>query len=102
MNKIAYQSNGTTQNLREPVRILHLEDSSLDVELIHEMIRREGLNCEFTDVSDGPKFEAVLIEQRFDLIICDYGIPGYDGFAALEFARSKQPETPVIMVSGNL
>jgi hypothetical protein len=29
-----------------PLKILHLEDNSLDAELKHDCIRRDGINCE--------------------------------------------------------
>jgi signal transduction histidine kinase len=43
-----------------------------------------------------------VAQQKFDLILCDHGLPGYDGSTALRLARRLQPETPVIMLSGVL
>jgi two-component system cell cycle sensor histidine kinase/response regulator CckA len=84
------------------VRILHLEYSADDACLIHRVIEQEGLSCAITLASSRSKFEAVLKERRFDLILCDHRIPGYGGFAALKFARQNQPHIPVIILSGML
>ena len=35
-------------------------------------------------------------------ILCDFNVPGYSGFDALEFAKIHQPEVPVIILSGAL
>ncbi|UUZ68907.1 response regulator [Polaromonas sp. P2-4] len=35
-------------------------------------------------------------------MLSDYKLPGYDGLSALRHAREKQPELPVIMMSGGL
>jgi PAS domain S-box-containing protein len=84
------------------VRILHLEDSPFDAELVQQILHDDGLAYDVAHVPNRAAFEALIEKQRFDLIICDHGLPGYDGFAALQFARSKQPETPIIMLSGSL
>jgi hypothetical protein len=84
------------------VRILHLEDSSADAQLIHILIEEEGLQVDVTLAPNKPKFESALAERRFDLILCDHGVPGYDGFSALRMAQESQPLTPIIMLSGML
>ncbi|HEY3854285.1 MAG TPA: response regulator [Verrucomicrobiae bacterium] len=84
------------------IRVLHLEDSAIDAELIQHSMESEGFRSDITVVSSKPKFEAELARHQFDLILCDHGIPGYDGFTALQLAQRIQPVTPVIMLSGTL
>jgi len=84
------------------IRILHLEDSSADAELVRSRLRKEGLRCDITLTSGKSSFEAALAGEPFDLILSDHSIPGYDGFAALRCAQEAQPLTPVIMLSGAL
>ena len=83
-------------------RILHLEDSRLDAELIYTALVSEGLNCEVQVATDRPAFEAALKAGGWDLVICDYNVPGYDGTVALRLARELFPNVPVIMISGGL
>jgi two-component system cell cycle sensor histidine kinase/response regulator CckA len=85
------------------IRILHLDDSPADAELVRNRVQKEGLRCSITQVSNRSSFEAALVaRQPFDLILSDHSIPGYDGFTALRFAQEIQPLTPVIMLSGTL
>src|SRR5581483_982375 len=84
------------------LRVLHLEDSPADAELIHSIMDADGLSFEVTRVPNRTAYEALLEQGHFDLILCDHGLPGYDGFTALQFARDKRPSTPVIMISGSL
>jgi PAS domain S-box-containing protein len=89
-------------SLKPPLRILHLEDNARDAELIRDRLEAEGLDCEITLVNGRQAFESALEQTAFDLILCDYKLPDYDGGAALAQARAKQPGVPVIIVSGSL
>src|SRR5258706_2158119 len=84
------------------LRILHLEDSPLDAELIHSTLAAEGLDCEVVHVKNQQQFEAAWVQHRFDVILSDYAVPHYDGFLALDFARNKAPAIPFILLSGML
>jgi two-component system, cell cycle sensor histidine kinase and response regulator CckA len=86
---------------KKAIRILHLEDSATDAQLMADMIAVENLDCEIVRAQDAGEFNAALLEQ-FDVILCDYNLPGYDGISALIHAREKHPETPVIIVSGSI
>jgi signal transduction histidine kinase len=84
------------------IRILHLEDSIADAELVRHVMEGEGLRCDITLIPNKSRFEAALAQQQFELVLCDHGLPGYDGFTALRVAREIQPLTPIIMLSGSL
>jgi two-component system cell cycle sensor histidine kinase/response regulator CckA len=85
-----------------PIRVLHLEDNPLDAELVQHKLDVEGLTCDIATAHSQGGFEAALARETFDLIISDYSLPGYDGIAALKWAQEKQPDTPVIIISGTL
>ncbi|WP_164101059.1 PAS domain S-box protein [Candidatus Laterigemmans baculatus] len=82
------------------VRVLHLEDSDLDAELVKDRLERSGLNIAFERATDRGSFVARLQQQRYDLILSDFQVPTFDGLNALELAREHQPQTPFIFVSG--
>ncbi len=84
------------------VRVLHLEDSSSDAALILDWLERGGLKCSLTHARNKSEFEWALDHEQFDVILCDHNLPGYSGFAALEFSRARQPHTPFIILSGAL
>ena len=87
---------------KHPVRILHLEDSPRDAELIQDKLEADGLACDIVRVDSRDRFEAALAGDSFDLILCDYNLPDYDGLSALKCAREQHPATPVILISGLL
>lgn len=84
------------------MRILHLEDDIRDAELVEAMLRGAELACEITCAKTRQAFERLLAEQTFDLILCDYGLPGYDGASALNAVRSKDRNIPFIVLSGSI
>jgi PAS domain S-box-containing protein len=84
------------------IRVLHLEDNQRDAALVHDKLDVGGLACDITLAQSRDSFEAALARMTFDLIISDYNVPGYDGITALEWAKERQPDTPVIIISGTL
>ncbi len=84
------------------LQILHLEDSPTDCALIQRTVTAAGVSGEFTVAVTREEFTEALRRGRFDLILADYSLPGYDGAAALSLARELQPATPFIFVSGTI
>ena len=88
--------------MKRPIRVLHLEDNPRDAEMVHDKLAVEGVSCEIVLANSKESFEAALAHESFDLIISDYSLPGYDGVAAIRWAQEKQPEAPLIVISGSL
>ncbi|HEX8324690.1 MAG TPA: response regulator [Tepidisphaeraceae bacterium] len=86
----------------KPVAILHLEDSPLDAELVDSRLRRGGLHYSIERAVTREDFVAALERGRFDLILSDYNLPQFDGYAALAIAQERWPDVPFIFVSGVL
>lgn len=84
------------------IRLLHLEDDPRDAELIRLKLQAAGLSCDIRWVNGKEAFESALTQETFDLVLSDYKLPGYDGLSALKYVRERQPELPVIMMSGGL
>jgi PAS domain S-box-containing protein len=84
------------------LRILHLEDSAADAELIRGLLEEEGISCSVVCVKTKQDYQAELVRGAFDLILSDYSLPRFDGLTALAMARERHPEKPVIVVSGTL
>ena len=84
------------------IRILHLEDSALDAELIERELKRAKLNFSSTRVETERSFRDALESSDPDVILADYNLPGFDGIAALKIARELVPDTPFIFVSGSI
>ncbi|WP_194164606.1 sensor histidine kinase [Microvirga thermotolerans] len=85
-----------------PLRILLLEDSALDAELVAEILAEAGMTHRITRVVSAQEFLQAVGQEEWDLILADYVLPGFDGLAALAMARERRPQTPFIFVSGAL
>lgn len=83
------------------VRILLLEDSRMDAELLREYLK-EHLDSGFELLVVGREkdFVAALSTREFDLVLSDFSLPDLDGFKALAHARALCPRTPFICISG--
>jgi len=84
------------------VRVLHLEDSALDADLVCEFLRLGGAECEIDRVWTRDEFVRSLREKSYDLILADHALPAFDGEAALEIARASARHVPFVFVSGTL
>src|SRR5438874_530237 len=92
-------TRGATVN---PLRILHLEDSPLDAELVQASLDDGGLPGVIRRVETRDEFAAALAAGPYDVILADYSLPAFDGISALTIARAVCPETPFLFVSGAL
>src|ERR1700751_6150648 len=83
-----------------PLRILLLEDSIQDAELIQDLLEADHFVCEVTRVQTRAEFVAALEAGGFDLILADYKLPSFDGLSSLKLAVGARPDLPFIFVSG--
>lgn len=82
-------------------RVLLLEDSTLDAELIEELLKKSLPGLVLTHAATEDEFR-VALDDCPDLILSDYQLLGFHGHVALEMARARCPETPVIFVTGSI
>ena len=88
--------------MQSTFRILHLEDSKEDCELVHRLLIDDGIDCEMIRCENREKFLQALEKKNFDLIFADCTVPQFNGHHALEVAREVAPEIPFIFVSGTI
>src|SRR5579884_2487504 len=79
-----------------------LEDSPADAELAGHTLRRGGVRFRHTRVDTEKDFIRELEENPPDVILSDYALPGFDGYAALGIAKKIAPKTPFIFVTGTM
>ncbi|WP_197046797.1 response regulator [Paucibacter sp. KBW04] len=83
------------------LRILHIEDSELDHQLIMAQLRRAGLNLELVRMDALAEIGAAL-DQPWDAIISDYNLPGFSGLVVLDMLKESRRLLPFILVSGEI
>ncbi|TXK62674.1 response regulator [Alkalisalibacterium limincola] len=87
---------------KHPVRVLLVEDSPEDAELVTGQLEDAGLCFTAERVEDGDALARALDEFQPDLILSDLSLPGYSGHEALALVRQRSPVTPFIFVSGTI
>jgi signal transduction histidine kinase len=85
-----------------PLRILLLEDSDLDTELLGAVLDDLGHPYAIDRVMTEPDFTAAAASVTHHLILADYVLPTFDGLSALAIARAHCPGIPFVFVSGTL
>ncbi len=83
------------------LRLLILEDSPDDAELMVAQLRAARLDPEWSRVESESDFLANL-ERGYDIILADYNLPYFNGLRALELARAHGGDIPFILISGTI
>ncbi len=86
----------------KPLRVLFVEDSEDDAELLLRELQRIGYEVEFERVETDVAMRAMLIERPWDLILSDYTLPKFNAPQALEILKASRLEIPFIIISGTI
>lgn len=90
--------------LPEPVekklRVLMVEDSQDDADLVLAELRRGGFDIAARRVQSASGVMDALAQQQWDIVISDYSLPGFTGPEALQLAQGSAPDIPFIVISG--
>ena len=84
------------------LRVLLLEDSDADAELIAHELQRSGMKPLIERVDSPESFTAALHSFAPDVVLSDHSLGEFDSRAALEIMRSIRPTAPFIVVTGAL
>ncbi len=83
-----------------PLRVLLLEDSEDDAELILRTLRRGGYEPEHRRAEREEEMVAALEEGGWDLVISDHAMPSFSATAGLAILAERGVDIPFIIVSG--
>lgn len=76
-----------TDAIRLPRKVLVIDDDSVQLEVIKEMLERNGVSCEVC--SNMKEVVQAFRTQNFDLVLTDIQMPGADGFSLLKLLRNS-------------
>src|SRR5512136_2881083 len=85
-----------------PLRVLMVEDAEEDADLLARELERSGYALTFERVETAAAMRAALESQPWDVITSDHAMPAFSAPAALALAQALAPETPFIIVSGEI
>ncbi|MFL6604326.1 MAG: EAL domain-containing protein [Steroidobacteraceae bacterium] len=84
------------------LRVLIVEDVSVDSELAIHQLAKGGIRCVHLTADSEPTFRAALTRFKPHIILSDFSLPGFDGLAALKIATTEAPDVPFIFLSGTI
>ncbi len=79
-------------------RILVVDDEEVIRETVSDVLRSYG--CEIEEASDGAAGIALLQTTNYDLVLSDIRMPGHNGYEIFAAAKERNPDCPVILMTG--
>jgi PAS domain S-box-containing protein len=84
-----------------PMRILLVEDNSLDVRLLREMLKQQAPDkFALAEVGFMSEAEKHLAANEVDIILLDLGLPDARGLEAVRRAHAAAPRIPLVVLTG--
>ncbi|HEY5915631.1 MAG TPA: PAS domain S-box protein [Verrucomicrobiae bacterium] len=88
--------------MSQPLRVLIVEDSTNDAELLSLELERSGYDVVCQRVQTRDTMATALAREAWDLIIADYVMPQFTGLEALGLVKAQGLDLPFIIVSGHI
>lgn len=88
--------------MEKTLKILHLEDTAADAELVERELKKGGIEFEKLVVDNRIAFENALDNFVPDIILSDHSLPSFDSAGAIALVKLKCPQTPVILVTATV
>jgi len=85
-----------------PLRVLCLEDSPRDAEIMTELLSDGGFDVHLSLAANRAEFLDLLTAEPYDVILADYGLPDFDAPSALRAVQTARLSVPFICVSGSI
>ncbi len=85
-----------------PLRVLIVEDSVDDTELVLRLLRRAGYDPVSERVQTANDMKTALEREDWDLVVSDYTMPQFDAPTALNLLNQTGRDVPFIVVSGSI
>jgi PAS domain S-box-containing protein len=84
-----------------PLKLLVVEDSDDDYQILLLQLRRGGYAVESQRIETADELTKAL-EEPWDLVTTDWMLPGFGGLQTLHMLAQLQPHVPCIVISGTL
>jgi signal transduction histidine kinase len=84
------------------LKVLMVEDSEPDAQLLARRLRQGGFDVVFERVDTKETMVRALGTQQWDLVVSDYSMPRFDAPAALLTLQERGLDIPFIIISGTM
>jgi signal transduction histidine kinase/DNA-binding NarL/FixJ family response regulator len=88
--------------MQQPIKILLLEDSILDAELIKRELIKGFVHYEMLVVRDKSEFKKALHDYPADIILSDHSLPNFNSHEALKLIMETDINVPFILITSTM
>jgi CheY-like chemotaxis protein len=88
--------------MARPIRILQIEDSERDSALLILYLKRGGFEPTLQRVDTETDMRTQLTSGKWDVIVCDFNLPAFNAYKALQVLHDSGRKIPFIVVSGEI
>jgi PAS domain S-box-containing protein len=92
----------SAEQVERRLRVLVVEDSENDAELLVREITRSGFRVTALRVETALAMRQALVAEPWDVIVSDYSLPGFDAPGALAVLKETGFDIPFVVVSGTI
>ena len=85
-----------------PVRVLIVEDSRDDADLMIRYLRKGGFKPKALRVESAAGLSSALRKEYWDVVLCDHNMPGFDSVEALSIVNKSDKDIPFLLISDAL
>jgi PAS domain S-box-containing protein len=85
-----------------PLKLLLVEDSQVDTELVLAELRRGGFDASIMRVDTEVDLRKALREEDWELVLCDHGLPSFSSMEALQVTSEAAADVPFVILSGTI
>src|SRR5687768_14476381 len=88
--------------MKTVLRVLIVEDSEFDAQMMVSLLRKGGYDVTFERVQTHAAMKTALTQRAWDVVLSDYNLPEFDAPAALALLCETGLDLPFIIVSGGI
>ncbi|MES2618762.1 MAG: PAS domain-containing protein [Bacteroidota bacterium] len=90
------------KSIQHTIKILHLEDTPTDAELVERELKKGNIQFEKLIVDNKTDYEKALTDFSPDIILSDHSLPSFDSILALKIVKARNINIPFILITSSV
>jgi CheY-like chemotaxis protein len=95
---MGYDDNKSIDNFDDQIKVLLVEDDAVTRWMVRNALKHQ---CRFSSAPTASKAYSMVQSENPDIVFLDINLPDQSGLQVLEWILSKNPNTSVVMFSGD-